>query len=334
MNNECKNVFLNKIICGDSHFVLQKIPSLSVNLVITSPPYFQQRNYDGMGLGNEKQIDDYFINLSKVFSQCVRVLKQDGNIIFNIGDKYQSGSLLLAPYKFVIDVLKSNQIKLVNMITWSKPNPVPRQFKRRLVNSTEPFFHFVKTDSYYYDVNSFMSFDKLPTKINNESKIGLKYFSLIKQSNLSDSEKKRAEKELSEVIQETKSGKIHSFRMKIRGLQSEPFGGQNGGRKIQLKKKGFTIIKLLGNKLKKDLIECPVETIRGNKHPAVYPKYIVQELIKLLTKKGDVVLDPFVGSGTSAVAAKELGRNYIGIDINPNYCEYAEERLENVVDKI
>ncbi|MHA1832449.1 MAG: DNA methyltransferase, partial [Candidatus Baldrarchaeia archaeon] len=56
--------------------------------------------------------------------------------------------------------------------------------------------------------------------------------------------------------------------------------------------------------------------------------FIVQKLIKLLTRPGDIVLDPFIGSGTTAVAAKKLGRRYIGIDINPEYCKIAEERIK------
>ena len=94
-------------------------------------------------------------------------------------------------------------------------------------------------------------------------------------------------------------------------------------------KKGFTIIKIKGEPIKRDIIECAVETIKGCKHPAIYPLSIIKELIKLLSKPNDIVLDPFVGSGTTAVAAKEIDRRYIGIEINGDYCKYARERLEN-----
>ncbi len=79
--------------------------------------------------------------------------------------------------------------------------------------------------------------------------------------------------------------------------------------------------------MKKDIIESPVEITKDNKHPAVYPTYIVQELIKLLSKEGDIVLDPFCGSGTTCIAAKTLNRNYLGIEINPEYVALANERL-------
>lgn len=328
MVDDWREKFLNRIVCGDSDQLLQEIPDGSINLVVTSPPYFQQRDYDGLGIGNEEKIEEYISNLLKIFKECVRITKENGSIVFNIGDKYEDSSLLMVPYRFTIKALEENSIKLVNIITWVKLNPTPRQFKRRLVSSTEPFFHFVKKDSYCYDIDSFMYHNNLfRPRSNSGNKIGQKYFELIKRSSLSNKEKERANKELLEVIREAKNGKIESFRMKIRGIHSEPFGGQEGGRKIQLEKKGFTIIRILGNGLKKDIIECPVETIKGGKHPAIYPEYIIKELIKLLTKKGDVVLDPFIGSGTTAVAAKKLKRNYVGIDINLRYCQYAEKRL-------
>lgn len=329
--NNWKDTFLNKIVCGDSYYLLQEIPNNSINLIVTSPPYFQQRDYNGNGIGNEGRIEEYLDNLLKIFKECVRITAEDGNIIVNIGDKYEDSSLSMIPHRFAIEALKNNPIRLVNIITWVKLNPTPRQFKRRLVSSTEPFFHFVKSDSYYYDIDSFMNFNNsIRSRGNSGNKIGQKYFDLIENSSLTDKEKQQARKELLEVIQEVKDRKIESFRMKIRGLHAEPFGGQEGGRKIQLDKKGFTIIKILGNGLKKDVIECPVETIKGSKHPAIYPEYIIQELIKLLTKNKDIVLDPFIGSGTSAVAAKKMGRDYIGIDINPDYCKDAIKRLEGV----
>ncbi|MEW6558272.1 MAG: site-specific DNA-methyltransferase [Elusimicrobiota bacterium] len=320
---------LDNIIEGDSLTVLRSIPDNAINLVITSPPYFKQRDY-GKGIGNEKNVEEYIENLLKVFFECIRVLTDDGNIIFNLGDKYLGGSLQLIPYRFAIEVLKNFPVKLVNNITWVKLNPTPRQYQKRLVSSTEPFFHFVKSDNYYYDFGDYMNNNGRKNKRTNGNKIGEKYFKLIENSNLSLEQKKTAFCELWEVIKEVKTGKFESFRMKIKGIHSESFGGQDGGRKYQLMKKGFTIIKIKGEPIKKDIIECAVETIKGCKHPAIYPLFIIKEIIKLLSRPNDIVLDPFVGSGTTAVAAKELNRRYIGIEINDEYCRYARERLKNI----
>ena len=65
--------------------------------------------------------------------------KNDGSIVFNIGDKYQDSNLLLVPYRFALAATETGLVKLVNEVTWVKRNPTPRQFRRRLVSSTEPF---------------------------------------------------------------------------------------------------------------------------------------------------------------------------------------------------
>ena len=123
-------------------------------------------------------------------------------------------------------------------------------------------------------------FDELNTRKNGSTniKVGQKYFSLIEKSNLSEQEKSKAKKALKETIELVKSGQLHSFRMKIRGLHKLPYGGQAGGRNDQINYNGFTIIKITGNKLKKDIIESPVEASKNNSHPAVYPQYIIQDL--------------------------------------------------------
>ncbi len=325
--------YWNEIVCGDSSALLRLIPSDSVDLVVTSPPYFQQREYDGGGIGNEKRPDDYISALMDVFRQCVRIIKPTGSIIFNIGDKYENSSLLLMPYRFAVAATQQCDVALVNSVTWVKANPTPRQFRRRLVSSTEPFFHFVKTQNYQYFIDEFLKpldTEKANGHNGTGENVGKKYFSLIEQSKLTVKQKEMARTALEEVIEEVKNSEIQGFRMKIRGIHSEPFGGQEGGRKIQLDKNGFTIIRIYGNPMKRDVITTPVESLKGCPHPAIYPVQIVEEFLHLLTKPGNVVVDPFVGSGSTAVAASKHQRNYIGFDISEEYCEYARERLSNV----
>jgi len=328
-----KEKFLNKIVQGDSRTLLKEIPPETINLVVTSPPYYQQRDYGGLEseVGNERTVQEYISNVSEVFHECVRLLRHDGSIVFNLGDKYEDGGLLMVPYRFAIEVLRKEPVKLIHNITWVKLNPTPRQFKRRLVSSAEPFFHFVKSDDYYFNPDLFMSIPNMKKEKNQVGdKLGKKYFELIEKAPLSENEKSKAREELQKVIQEVKERKIAGFRMKIRGLHAPAFGGQEGGRKIQLEKQGFTIIRIHGDAMKRDVIECHVETIKGCEHPAVYPEFIIQELIKLLTRPKDTVLDPFIGSGTTAAAAKKLGRNFVGIDINPEYRSFAEERIKGL----
>jgi len=326
------NEYLDKVICGDATEILKQIPSNSIDLVITSPPYYKQRDYGGIGIGNEETCEKYIDNLMVIFKECVRVIKDTGSVVFNIGDKYEDGGLLLVPYRFAIKAIEETGVKLINQVTWVKLNPVPRQDSKKLVPSTEPFFIFVKSDNYYFNREAFLNhhdFLKIHKKKENSKIIGKKYFELIELSNLTEEQKLLAKLELTKVIKEVKEGKIESFRMKIKGIHAMPYGGQEGGRKIHIERDGFTIIRIYGKSIKRDVIECPVETIKGNIHPAVYPEYIVQEFLKLLTKEGDIVLDPFMGSGTTGVVAKRMGRHFIGIEINPEYCEYARRRIAN-----
>jgi site-specific DNA-methyltransferase (adenine-specific) len=317
--------YMNKIICGNSFDLMKDMPDESVNLVITSPPYFQQRKYtdDVEEIGNEKDLDEYVDRLLVIFKECVRVVKKDGSVIFNLGDKYISGNLSLAPFEFAIKARKI--AKLINNITWVKVNPTPRQYERRMVSGTEPFFHFVKTNNYIYNIDSVR--EKSDVKAKPNSKIGQGYFKQIEESDLTEEEKRNAKKDLEAVIEEVKEGKLHSVRMKIRGIHTMPFGGQEGGRKTQIVNNGYSIIKVPGKKMLKDVLEYPVENIKGAKHPAIYPKEIIEKLIVLTTNEDDVVLDPFMGSGTTALACRDVGRNFIGFELNEEFIFYANQRL-------
>ena len=326
---------LNTIQCGDSTLILKTIPDASVDLVVTSPPYYMQRDYNEMGLGtgHESAVDKYIDSLLETFEEVIRVLKSTGNIIYNIGDKYIGSSLLLVPYRFAISATRRHPIRLINDITWVKRNPTPRQFTRRLVSGTEPFFHFAKGPDYYYDLENFLKCEDKNKRPAPTGRMGEKYRSLIAQSNLSDAQKRRANESLDDAIREVTRGEIQGFRMKIKGIHAEAFGGQEGGRKLQMDNNGFTVIRIHGKKMKKDVIDSPVESIPGMRHTAIFPLSIIRELVKLLSPKEGVILDPYIGSGTTAIAALEEGRHYIGVDIDSHYCGLVLERIERCKKK-
>lgn len=327
---------INEIICEDAIRAMKKLESESIDLIITSPPYFQQREYitekdlflQEIGRGS---IWDYLDTLQAVFKECVRVCKYSGNIVFNIGDKYIDGDLQLIPYQFAMRVLDHNRcngIKLVNEITWVKTNPTPRQYKRRLISSTEPFFHFVKSNDYYYDRDEFLKNDGTVDPGWTPKK-GEGYGMKISQSDLTPTEQLNAYTALLRVKQELQDGKITDFRMKIRGIHKKAFGGQAGGRNNQIEKQGFTVIRMYGNRLKRDIIESAVANSKNIDHPAIFPLKVIKELVQLLSPEGSVVLDPFCGSGQTCIAAKDLNRSYIGIDLKEEYCNIARQRLKN-----
>ncbi|MCD6387747.1 MAG: site-specific DNA-methyltransferase, partial [Methanophagales archaeon] len=201
-----------RIIEGDCIELIKKIPSKSIDLVITSPPYYKQR--DWMGIGNEETPEAYLEKILGVFHECVRVTKDTGSIIFNLGDKYHEGSLLLIPYRFAIEALQREKVKLINTITWVKTNPTPRQFKRRLVQSTELFFHFVKSDNYKFNLHAFMSEEARTERKRRMKNIGQRYFKLIEEAPLSEYEKEMAR-------EEQKKGHRRGERRQNKGVSHE-----------------------------------------------------------------------------------------------------------------
>ena len=324
---------LDSIKCGDATTILQQLPNQCADLIITSPPYYLQRTYNNhaLSIGQEKTPEHYLEALFETFAECIRVIKPTGNIVYNLGDKYLNGSLLLMPFRFATIICDRFPVKLVNEITWVKKNPTPRQFNRRLVSSTEPFFHFAITNNYYYDREHFCQIEKEVKQTAPTLKLGQKYRQLINESGLlSDVQKQLAHHALNAVITEVHEHKIQSFRMKIKGVHAEAFGGQEGGRKSQMEKMGFTVIRIKGEKLKRDIIESKVESLPGNKHTAVFPLEIIKEMIRLLSPDDGWVIDPYIGSGTTAVAAVMENRHYLGIDIDPDYCISAIKRIRKV----
>jgi site-specific DNA-methyltransferase (adenine-specific) len=101
---------LNKVHCSDALSFLKRMPDNSINLVITSPPYFQQRDYGCGGIGNEVTENEYINNLVTIFNESFRVVKSTGAIVFNLGDKYLNGNLSLIPYKFALKVLEDKKV--------------------------------------------------------------------------------------------------------------------------------------------------------------------------------------------------------------------------------
>ena len=317
--------------CGDNRVVLSRIADNSVDLVVTSPPYFSQREYSSIGLGNEETIEEYLDNIIETFKQIVRVVKSTGNIVYNIGDKIINGCLQLVPYRFAIRVLEELNLRLVNDITWMKRNPTPHQFSRRLILSTEPFFHFALGSEYYYDRSAFQPSEQSPRHTPTK-KLGGQYRKLIESSELTAEERCAAHKALDQAIADVWDGSIHSFRMKIRGIHAPAYGGQGGGRKMHLERDGFTVIRISGQTMKRDVIESPVESLPGNGHPAVFPVQVIREIIRLLCPAEGQVLDPYMSSGSTMAAALLEGRSCTGIEISQEYCDSALNRVSEVIE--
>jgi site-specific DNA-methyltransferase (adenine-specific) len=133
--------------CGD----LFQLEDRSIQTIITSPPYFQMRNY-GIGknqLGLEKEVIDFINNLCDLFEDAKRVLKNDGSLFVNINDCVINGEYQSVPELFLIE-MKKRGWKYVDQYLWLKSNVQFTQGKRS-VRNFEPIFHFVKSADYFFN---------------------------------------------------------------------------------------------------------------------------------------------------------------------------------------
>ena len=277
---------MHSIIHGNALSVLQQMPSASVHCIVTSPPYYKQRDYSTpFQIGNEETPADYVRNLQGVFAECRRVLKDDGTLWLNLGDKYHNGELLGMPWRVALS-LKDDGWLLRSDIIWHKPNAMPSSVRNRPTIDHEYVFLFAKNRNYYYDIDS------------------------IREPHVTFSPKSRM-----------KGGRNH-FGKK----NGTPENGKNEGHSNLHDGRWDQAFHPKGRN-RRTVWEIPLSKFRGV-HFAVFPERLVELCISAGCSEGGVVLDPFVGSGTVAVVAQKLGRGYIGIDSNSEYCEMARNRLE------
>ena len=138
------------IIIDDAVAGLRWLDAQSVQTAITSPPYFQLRNYQaGPGeIGNEQSVGHYVERLVEVFRGVKRALKNDGTFWLNLGDTFDRGRLMGVPWRVAFALMDDGWI-LRNEIIWNKPNPMPESCKNRLTKSHEQVFLFTKKPSKY-----------------------------------------------------------------------------------------------------------------------------------------------------------------------------------------
>lgn len=150
---EARN-FADTVIHGDAAKVLTALPDNSVQAIITSPPYYKQRNYNtDSQIGNESTPDKYLTKLVSVFCECKRVLRTNGLFWLNLGDKYINGKLLGMPWRVALALCESGWI-LRSDVIWHKSNAMPASVKNRPTTDHEYVFMLSRSDDYYYNADT------------------------------------------------------------------------------------------------------------------------------------------------------------------------------------
>ena len=252
----------HKLIIGDARN-MANIPDKSVHLIITSPPYWQLKDYGVEGqIGFDDSYEKYINNLNLVWNECRRALHSGCRLCINIGDQF-ARSVYYGRYKVVpirteiIKFCETVGFDYLGAIIWQK------------VTTTNTTGGATVMGSYPYPRNGII-------------KIDYEFILIFKKYGLSP-KVSREIKEQSKLTQE-------EWNAYFTGHWNFPGEKQDG-------------------------------------HLAMFPEELPRRLIKMFSFTGDTVLDPFVGSGTTMLAAKNLGRNSIGIEINPDFKSIIESKI-------
>lgn len=329
----------NTILSGDIRDRLAELLPESVDCVVTSPPYYQLRDYENDGqLGLEPTVDGWVANLREVCRLAGRVLKPHGSLWLNLGDAYSrhprygapAKSLLAAPERLLL-ALAADGWRIRNKIVWAKQNPMPNPVRDRLSCTYEVVYFLTRQRSYFFDLDA------------------------IRLGHRSTPRRRRARQ----------SASLHRY--------AGPLGGSHSGI-AALERAGR-----VGHRAGKnpgDVWSLPTASFHGA-HFAVFPEALVERPIlatcpericvqcdapwarpvrRLTVHTGEgrrtirsvgelrrcdcfaptrrgVVLDPFFGSGTVGVVAERLGRDWLGIELNPAFRRLAWRRIEAAREK-
>ena len=297
----------NVIHVGDNIFHLTNIPDASVDMCVTSPPYYNLRDYKNSGqIGAENTVSDFVENLCKVFDEVKRILKPTGSCWVNIGDTYDKKRLLQVPSRFEIAMCDRGW-HLRNEIIWSKPNPQPISSKDRFWGNHEKFFWFVKDVKKYY-------FNRDPILVP-QAEISIRR--MFSKNNM-DKRKDFNESSKEGFAISSSSQDKHYARMR------EEMGIDKEFNYEELIKSGKC-----PTRPEFDTWDIPSVTYKGA-HFAVYPPELIEKPILSCCPEQGIVIDPFMGSGTTGEVAKLNNRRYIGLELNPEYAILANERISKV----
>lgn len=277
--------WVNRIYHAEARQQLQSFPAELVDIIVTSPPYYRQRDYSGnLQLGREESPEEYVAALVRVFAEGRRVLKDRGSLWLVLGDKYVDGEQLGMPWRVAL-ALKQDGWLLRSDVIWHKPNAMPSAVKNRFTVDHEYVFFFTKSRDYHYDADA------------------------VREPHVTFSEHSRM-----------RGGRKHFFQR-----HGTPEQGKNRGDSNLHDGRWDQAFHPRGRN-KRTVWSIPLSKFR-EAHFAVFPAALVKTCILAGSPAGGVVLDPFLGSGTTALVARQLGRSYIGIDCVPEYCQMAERRI-------
>lgn len=338
---------MNKIEFGDCRETMRQWAreGIKVQTCVTSPPYYGLRDYGHEGqLGLEETPEKYIANMVDVF-RCVKdILVDDGTLWVNIGDSYASQGggqveqtvrgdknkvnsgqngingvgtsrkppdgikpkdLIGIPWMLAF-ALRADGWYLRQDIIWHKPNPMPESVTDRCTKSHEYIFLLSKSPKYYYDIDAV----KEPAQ------------------DVSIARMQRGVSDYHKNINGAPGQTPHGMNKPRPNMKNVQFDGQTPN-SFHVSRMNGEPDQIYENRNKRSVWSVSVKPYSGA-HFAVFPSELIEPCILAGSRVGDVVLDPFMGSGTTAQVAQDLGRQYLGCELNPAYEELQKKRVRQM----
>jgi len=259
---------LDTIIQGDCLDVIKTFPNGCIDLIITSPPYADNRkkSYKGVPI---RQYVEWFLPIS---NQLKRILKPEGSFILNIKERAVNSERQTYVLELILGMKKQGWLWIEEYI-WYKKNCYPGKWPNRFRDAWERCLHFTKSKNFKMFQEAVM--------------VATGKWSEKRLSNLSESDLIRHESRVSSGL-------------------------------------GRRVANWVGREKAYPTNVLHLPTVCSNhNHSATFPRELPMWFIRLFTREEDVVLDPFIGSGTTAIACINTRRHFVGIELNPKYYEIA-----------
>lgn len=311
---------MDKILQGDALSTLKTLPSESIDCIITSPPYWGLRDYGMEGqIGLEKTPQSFVKSLTEVFEECRRVLKKDGTFWLNIGDSYCS----FRDSKSEPDSLRGpsagTKVPLSNNRNPSNLRSAGLKHKDlagvpwRLAFALQEAGWYLRADIIWHKPNP------MPESVTDRPTKAHEYIFLLTKSEkyFYDGE---AIKEKS-VYTDARAG---LGNIRYQGKRTEGEYLSPGLRQKANGQQAF--VKVTEDRNKRSVWSVTTKPFT-DAHFATFPEDLIEPMVLAGCRRGGVILDPFMGAGTTAVVAKKLGRQYLGLELNPAYIKIAEDRI-------
>lgn len=313
---------MNEIITGDALTELFQFQDESVNCCITSPPYYGLRDYGAAGqIGLETTPQEYIKKLVSIFREVRRVLKKDGTLWLNMGDSYAGSGKGAA--KYPNNAKKYKQGTNVGMLGADKVTAVkysgykPKDLMGipwRLALALQADGWYLRQDIIWAKGNP------MPEPVQDRCTKSHEYIFLLSKSRkyYFDNETIREDAvSFNDMRRRVENGHGEWKTKKAAGTYA--ISGKSRSREELYSKDG--------KRNKRDVWFVNTTSCK-EAHFATFPEKLIEPCVLAGCPRGGIVLDPFIGSGTTAIVAAKHGRNYVGIELNPSYADIAKRRIE------